>query len=63
MLLLGSAQFSKKIGDGPINMAPFKKQCEQTHELINMNHNRYSRLDKRVTKLLPWVFLRLSFMV
>jgi len=32
----------KKIGDGPINVVPFKKiknkKCEHTHELINMNH-------------------------
>ncbi len=42
MLLLGSAQCSKEIGDGPINVAPSKKtknkKCEHTHELINMNH-------------------------
>jgi hypothetical protein len=30
----------KKIGDGPINMAPSKKEknSEPTHEVINMNH-------------------------
>jgi len=46
VLVLGSAQCSKTIGDGPINMAPSKKtknktKCEHTHELINMNHNTY----------------------
>jgi len=28
VLLLGSAQCSKKIGDGPMNMAPSKKRKE-----------------------------------
>ncbi len=35
----GLPNVPKTIGDGPINMAPFRK-CEHTHEVINMNHNR-----------------------
>jgi len=36
----GHAQSSKRIADGPINMALLKKRksCEGTHDLINMNH-------------------------
>jgi hypothetical protein len=45
VLIFGNAQCSKKIGDGPINMAPLKKnkkkKCEHTHEIIHMNHNSY----------------------
>ncbi len=45
-LLLGSAQCSKKIGDGPINMIhnqkTKRKKHELTHELINMNHTKYT---------------------
>jgi hypothetical protein len=41
VLLLGSAQCSKKLDDGPINIAPSKRKknsCEHTHEsqLSNM---------------------------
>jgi hypothetical protein len=39
VLLLVSAQCSKRIGDGSINMTLSKKKTyEHTHELINMNH-------------------------
>jgi hypothetical protein len=42
MLLLGSAQCSKKVGDVANQCDSFykrkKKKCEQTHELINTNH-------------------------
>jgi hypothetical protein len=42
LLLRRVPQWSKKIGDGPINMAPSKskkeRRCEHIHELINMNH-------------------------
>jgi hypothetical protein len=42
MLLLGSAQCSKKVGDVANQCDSFykrnKKKCEHTHELINMNH-------------------------
>jgi len=41
VLPLGSAQCSKKVDDGPINMAlskKGKKSYGRTHELINMNH-------------------------
>jgi hypothetical protein len=35
---MGAKRCSKKIDDGPINMALSKKKnCEHTHELINMN--------------------------
>jgi hypothetical protein len=36
----GVPKVPKKIGDGPINMAPSKKKknSEPTHEVINMNH-------------------------
>jgi len=42
VLLLGSVQCSKKVGDVANQCGTFpkekKKTCEHTHELINMNH-------------------------
>jgi hypothetical protein len=42
----GVPNVPRKIGDGPINMAPFppppkEKQCESTQQQINMSHTMY----------------------
>jgi len=47
VLPLGSAQYSKKVIDGPMNMALAKKKKKSygcTHELINTNHTMSSQL-------------------
>ncbi len=48
----GSAQCSKKIDDGPMNVAPSKKKsCEGTHELINLNHTQSYSNNQRIPSI------------